>query len=55
MSFSVEDTFSSYNELLAKVKSFEETTCSQLVRRDSRTLEAADERVPKKVEKLTKS
>ena len=54
MSFSVGDTFSSYNELLGRVESFEETTYSQLVHRDSRTLEAAAKRVPKKVEKATK-
>ena len=54
MSFSVEDTFSSYNELLGRVKSFEETTYSQLVHRDSRTLEAAAKRVPKKVGKANK-
>ena len=51
MSFSVGDTFSLYNELL---KSFEEKTYSQLVHRDSRTLEAAAKRVPKKVEKANK-
>ena len=55
MSFSVGDTFSSYNKLLGRVKSFEETTYSQLVHRDSRTLEAAAKGVPKKVEKAKKS
>ena len=54
MSFSVGDTFSSYNELLGRVKSFEETTYSQLVHRDSWILEAAAKRVPKKVEKANK-
>ena len=54
MSFSVGDTFSSYNELLGRVKSFEETMYSQLVHRDSRILEAAAKRVPKKVEKANK-
>ena len=54
MSFSVGDTFSSYNELLGRVKSFEETTYSQLVHRDSWTLEAAAKRVPKKVEKANR-
>ena len=53
MSFSVGDTFSLYNEM-GRVKSFEETTYSQLVHRDSRTLEAAAKRVPKKVEKANK-
>ena len=53
MSFSVGDKFSSYNDLLGRVKAFEETTYSQLVHRDSRTLEAAA-RVPKKVEKANK-
>ena len=54
MSFSLGDTFSSYNELLGRVKSFEETTYSQLVHRDSWTLEAAAKRFPKKVEKANK-
>ena len=54
MSFSVGDKFSSYNDLLERVKAFEETTYSQLVHRDSRTLEAAAKRVPKKVEKANK-
>ena len=54
MLFLVGDTFSSYNELLWRVKFFEETTYSQLVHRDSRTLEAAAKRVPKKVEKANK-
>ena len=54
MLFSVGDTFSSYNELLWRVKFFEEITYSQLVHRDSRTLEAAAKRVPKKVEKANK-
>ena len=39
---------------MGRVKSFEETTYSQLVHRDSRTLEAAAKRVPKKVEKANK-
>ena len=52
--FSVGDTFSSYNELLWRIKAFEETTYSQLEHRDSRTLEAAAKRVPKKVEKAKK-
>ena len=54
MSFSVGDTFSSYNELLERVTAFEETTYSQLVHRDSRKLEAAAKRVPKRVEKANK-
>ena len=54
MSFSVGDTFSSYNELLGRVKSFEEKTCSQLIHGDSQILEAAAKRVPKKVEKANK-
>ena len=54
MWFSVADTYSSYNELVGRVKSFEETTYSQLVHRDSWTLEAAAKRVPKKVEKANK-
>ena len=54
MSFLVGDTLSLYNELLGRVKSFEETTYSQLVHRDSQTLEVAAKRVPKKVEKANK-
>ena len=54
ISFSVGDMFSSYNDLLGRIKAFEETTYSQLVHRDSRTLEAAAKRVPKKVEKANK-
>ena len=52
--YSVGDTFSSYNELLGRVKAFEETMHLQLVHRDSRTLEVAAKRVPKKVERLRK-
>jgi len=48
------DTFSSYNKLLKRVKAFEETMYSQLVHRDSRTLEAAAKRVPKRVENAKK-
>ena len=55
MSFSVGDTFSLYNELLGRVKSFEETTYSQLVHRDSQTLEAAAKRVPRRLKRLIKS
>ena len=54
MSFLVGDTFPSYNEHLRRVKSFKETTYSQLVHRDSRTLEAAAKIIPKKVEKANK-
>ena len=54
MLFSVGETFSSHNELLGRIKSFEETTYSQLVHRDSQTLEAAAKRFPKKVEKANK-
>ena len=54
MSFLVGDTFSSYNELLRRVKAFKKTTYSQLVHRESRTLEAAAKRIPKKVEKANK-
>ena len=43
-----------HNELLGRVKSFKETTYSQLLHKDSRTLEAAAKMVPKKVEKAIK-
>ena len=45
--------FTIANEL-RRVKSFEETTYSQLVHRDSLTLKAAAKRVPKKIEKANK-
>ena len=48
------DTFSSYSELLRRVKDFEESTFTQLVHRDSRTLLSAAKRVPKKIEKANK-
>ena len=48
-SFAVGDTFSSYGDLKKKLAEFEKSHSVQLTHRDSRTLEAADSRVPKRV------
>ena len=49
VSFSVGDTFSSYDDLKKKLAEFEKSQSVQLTQRDSRTLEAAARRVPKRV------
>ena len=48
-SFAVGDTFSSYDDLKKKLAEFEKSHSVQLTQRDSRTLEAAARRVPKRV------
>ena len=47
-SFAVGDTFSSYDDLKKKLAEFEKSHSVQLTQRDSRTLEAAARRVPKR-------
>ena len=47
-SFAVGDTFSSYYDLKKKLAEFEKSHSVQLTQRDSRTLEAAARRVPKR-------
>ena len=49
-SFVVGERFSSYKQLKEKVEVFEKANSIQFGYRDSRTLEAAKKRVPKKVE-----
>ena len=48
--FEIGESFSSYSDLDAKVKSYEKSRSIQLTHRDSRTLEAASKRAPKRVE-----
>ena len=48
--FEIGECFSSYSDLESKVKSYEKSRSVQLTHRDSRTLEAARKRVPKRVE-----
>ena len=48
--FVVGETFLSYADLEKKVKAYEEKNFVQLVNRDSRTLDSAKQRVPKRVE-----
>ena len=43
-------SFSSYGELDAKIRSYQKDKFVQLSKRDSRTLEMAKKRVPKRVE-----
>lgn len=52
--FVVGEKFSSYEELNLKVKEYEKERSVQLTLRDSRTLEAAGKRVPKRVEGANK-
>ena len=47
----VGDLFNSYEELEAKVTSYRKDNFVQLARRDSRTLDVARKRVPKRVER----
>ena len=47
---SVGSTFSSFEELEAKIKAYQSEKFVQLVKRDTRTLEMAKKRVPKRVE-----
>ena len=51
MSLSVGDSFDSYSELKNRVREFERVNHTQLVHRDSRTLNAAKKRAPKVVER----
>ncbi len=48
--FVVGESFSSYTELEEKIKSYQKEKFVQLTHRDSRTLENARKRVPKRVE-----
>ncbi len=50
VTFEIGESFHSYSDLEAKVKSYEKSRSIQLTHRDSRTLEAASKRVPKRVE-----
>lgn len=50
--FTLGETFSSYEQLQAKIKLYE---CIQLSHRDSRTLEAARKRAPNRVEGANKN
>ena len=52
--FVVGDSFTSYKHLQEKIEMFENTNSIQLGHRDSRTLEAARKRVPKRVEGANK-
>jgi len=49
VSFEIGESFSSYSDLEDKVKAYEESRSVQLTHRDSRTLESAQKRVPKRV------
>ena len=48
------DFFSSFDDLRTKITEFEKTNYIQLTHRNSRTLEAARKRAPKKVTKANK-
>ena len=50
VSFTLGEFFSTYDCLEAKIKAYESARCVQMSRRDSRSLEAAKKRVPKRVE-----
>ena len=54
VAFVVGEKFSSYDELKAKVSTYEKSKCVQLCCSDSRTLDAARKRVPRKVENAKK-
>ena len=49
VSFEVGESFSSYDDLEKKIEAYEKSTSIQLTHRDSRTIEAAKKRVPKRV------
>ena len=48
--FVIGEKFSSYDELNAKIKTYQGNRFVQLAKRDSRTLEMAKRRVPKRIE-----
>ena len=52
--FVVGDRFSSYKELEQRIEVYEETNFIQLGHKDSRTLEGAKKRTPKRVENANK-
>ena len=52
--FSIGDVFSCFDDLRTKITELEKTNYVQLPHRDSRTLEAARKRAPKKVRKANK-
>ena len=49
-SFEIGECFSTYSDLEKRIKLYETSTSVQLTHRDSRTLETARKRVPKRVE-----
>lgn len=54
VSFAVGEKFASYDELKTKIKAYENSRSVQLCHSDSRTLEAAKKRIPRKVERAKK-
>ena len=54
VSLAVGEKFESYDELKTKIKTYENSRSIQLCHSDSRTLEAAKKRVPRKVERAKK-
>ena len=50
VSFIIGEKFSSFMDVERKIKNYEKSKLVQLTRRDSRMLEAAAKRVPKRVE-----
>ncbi len=50
----VGESFSSYKELDAKIRSYQKDKFVQLSKRDSRTLEMAKKRIPKRVHRYYK-
>ena len=54
VSFAVGEKFASYDELKTKITAYENSRSVQLSHSDSRTLEAAKKRVPRKVERAKK-
>ena len=55
MTFTIGGTFDSFDELQGRIKEFEVASNVQLTHRDSRTLTATKERVPKRVEKANQN
>ena len=54
VSFVVGEKFASYEDLKAKITAYEKSRSIQLCHSDSRTLEAAKKRIPRKVERAKK-
>ena len=55
MSFTIEGTFDSFDELQSRIKQFQVASNVQLTHRDSRTLTAVKKRVPKEWRKQIKT